>query len=1009
MIGVIKLGATCAGVEVLSFIGLPLVVGINMIAGCIDGSAGCNLSVAVGTPSIAGVSGILTRRSCSVADLCVLVVVSVQLAVGSATDGAVCLNLTGCLTTGVVSLIELGATCAGMEVLSFIGLPLAVGINMIAGCIDGSASCDLSIAVGTPGIAGVAGILTRRSCSITDLSVLVVVSVQLAVGSATDRAVCLNLTGCLTAGVVSLVELGATCAGVEVLSFVGLPLAVGINMITGCINGSTSCDLSVAVGTPGIAGVAGILTSGICSITDLSVLVVVSIQAAVCNITYGADCLALTSCFATGVLSLIDDVATTDSLAILPVVGLIGRPHGSRIVRILVNSSTCCDLGVTVSTVGIAGVALFVAGCFLLTNQVGFASVIGSIQAAVSSATSGADCLVLTGSSAAGMIGVIKLGATCAGMEVLSFIGLPLAVGINMIAGCIDGSASCDLSIAVGTPGIAGVAGILTRRSCSITDLSVLVVVSVQLAVGSATDRAVCLNLTGCLTAGVVSLVELGATCAGVEVLSFVGLPLAVGINMITGCINGSTSCDLSVAVGTPGIAGVAGILTSRFCSIADFSVLVVVGVQAAICNITYRADCLVLTSCFAAGVLSLVNQVTTAYHSTFFPVVSLISRPDRSRIMAIFTNCCTSFNLYITARAVGVAGIAFLIARGFLLTYEICTASMIRRIKTTVRSTTNGTNRLFLTSSSAAGMRSTIKLSATTTGMKVVGLVYLPITISVLMVFGCRNACTSRSLGITILTPSVTRIARFVTRRSSSIASLSVLVIVGIQLTIRLSTLCTYSFVLTGGFAASVFTRLVKCNKRDLVISFCILLCCRTRVTLNSKALNHAILVSLNVVITKRNLADFCVFTENSNLCQGSTVVESSLTDHLHSFWNYNTSNLSVFHKSFIGNCSYSMLYTAYSVFRADNDIGATTSVTSNSHFRARHSICKIGNRVCIRFAYGYRTVIHLKAHQVCILIHDFSCFVVVGYLNRCDFTFCRRTRYLEKECNDCSIYGEV
>ena len=376
---------------------------------------------------------------------------------------------------------------------------------------------------------------------------------------------------------------------------------------------------------------------------------------------------------------------------------------------------------------------------------------------------------------------------------------------------------------------------------------------------------------------------------------------------------------------------------------------------------------------------------------------------------MAILFNCCTSCNLYITAGAVGIACVAFLITCSFLLSYEICATSMISRIKVTISSAANGTNRLFLTSSSSTGMSSTIKLSATTTGMKVMGLVYLPITISIFVVSGSRNARTGCSLGITILTPSIAGIARFITGRSSSIAGLSILMIVGVQLAIGLFTLSTNSLILTSCFATSVLTGLIQSNEGDLSFCISILLSGRARVSFNSEALNYTVFSSANVVVTQSHFTDFSILTENSNLSQRSTVIESSLTDFLHSFRNHNTCDLSVLHKSFCSNCGNSVLNATNCVLGTNDDISCTTGVASDRHLISGKLIGEVRDRVGFRLANGHRAVVNFKANLLHILINDLILIVVIICFYFCHITLrgrlCNLKEQSDNRAGDCKV----
>ena len=155
-------------------------------------------------------------------------------------------------------------------------------------------------------------------------------------------------------------------------------------------------------------------------------------------------------------------------------------------------------------------------------------------------------------------------------------------------------------------------------------------------AIRSSASCTYSLIFTGSCATGMIVLVEFSSASASMEVLGFVGFPSSIYVNMVSGRINYSTRCNLSVAIQAPCIASISRSIT--FCSycIANLSMLMIIIIQRAVSNVTYGADRLCVTSSFATSMLTLINDITACYNSTLFPVICVISGPYRCRIVRI-------------------------------------------------------------------------------------------------------------------------------------------------------------------------------------------------------------------------------------------------------------------------------------------------------------------------------------------------------------------------------------
>ena len=230
------------------------------------------------------------------------------------------------------------------------------------------------------------------------------------------------------------------------------------------------------------------------------------------------------------------------------------------------------------------------------------------------------------------------------------------------------------------------------------------------------------------------------------------------------------------------------------------------------------------------------------------------------------------------------------------------------------------------------------IKLSRTSTSMKVMGVINLPVTISIYVVARRINGSTGANLSVTIFTPGIASISGSITRSLRAVFDFIVTSVVGrIQLTIGLSTLSTYCFILTGCSATSMFARFNESNKSNLVICRCICLCSGIGISFNCKALYHTIFFSTDVVVTKCNFSNFCIFTENGNFLQRSTIIESCFTDFFYSFGNNNTSDFCILNKRLSCNGSYGIFHATNGIFRTNNDVTSSAFITLNSDFGTR------------------------------------------------------------------------
>ena len=174
-----------------------------------------------------------------------------------------------------------------------------------------------------------------------------------------------------------------------------------------------------------------------------------------------------------------------------------------------------------------------------------------------------------------------------------------------------------------------------------------------------------------------------------------------------------------------------------------------IICVNCTVGNVTYGTYSLCSTGSLATSMLTLINDITACYNSTLFPVVCIISTPNRSRTMITHLNRSTGCDLNITVRAVGITGVARLVARSLLLSYEISSSLMVVCVQFAISSSTYRARSLNLTSSFATSMFCLIKFSAASTSMEMMCAIGFPIIISVYVITGRINCSTSCNLGV--------------------------------------------------------------------------------------------------------------------------------------------------------------------------------------------------------------------------------------------------------------------
>ena len=154
--------------------------------------------------------------------------------------------------------------------------------------------------------------------------------------------------------------------------------------------------------------------------------------------------------------------------------------------------------------------------------------------------------------------------------------------------------------------------------------------------------------------------------------------PFAVGIGMLAGGRNIIAGGNLGVAIGAPSIAGVALLAAGGIFGITHLSVLMVGRINCTVFHLAHRADCFVHAGSFAAGVSRFINNIAAADRLTLFPVARFIGCPNGSRIMSAFSDRLTLADLFVASSAIGITGVAFIVASCFFLIFQISLADMV-------------------------------------------------------------------------------------------------------------------------------------------------------------------------------------------------------------------------------------------------------------------------------------------------------------------------------------------
>ena len=101
-------------------------------------------------------------------------------------------------------------------------------------------------------------------------------------------------------------------------------------------------------------------------------------------------------------------------------------------------------------------------------------------------------------------------------------------------------------------------------------------------------------------------------------------------------------------------------------------------GINCTVFHLAHRADCLVHTGSFAAGVSCFINNIAAADRLALFPVARFIGCPNGSRIVSVFSDRLTFADFSVTSSAVGITGVAFIVAGSFFLIFKISLADMV-------------------------------------------------------------------------------------------------------------------------------------------------------------------------------------------------------------------------------------------------------------------------------------------------------------------------------------------
>ena len=103
---------------------------------------------------------------------------------------------------------------------------------------------------------------------------------------------------------------------------------------------------------------------------------------------------------------------------------------------------------------------------------------------------------------------------------------------------------------------------------------------------------------------------------------------------------------------------------------IPNFGVLVVGCVYITVLRLANLTNCLTYTSSLTTAVCRFVYNISAADSLTLLPMIVFIGSPDRCGIMSILRNGLSVCDFLITIAAISIAGIAFCVAGGFLLSH---------------------------------------------------------------------------------------------------------------------------------------------------------------------------------------------------------------------------------------------------------------------------------------------------------------------------------------------------
>lgn len=190
--------------------------------------------------------------------------------------------------------------------------------------------------------------------------------------------------------------------------------------------------------------------------------------------------------------------------------------------------------------------------------------------------------------------------------------------------------------------------------------------------------RAFGLIFAGSFTAVVCRNIKLCAEITGVPMIYAIGFPFTIGIGMLAGGRNIIAGGNLGTAIGAPCIAGVAFFTAGSVFCITHLGVLMVGRINCTVFYLARRADRLVHTGSFAAGVGCFINNIAAADCLTLFPVARFIGCPNGSRIVSAFSDRLTFTDFSATSSAIGVPCVAFIQTSCFFLIFQISFADMV-------------------------------------------------------------------------------------------------------------------------------------------------------------------------------------------------------------------------------------------------------------------------------------------------------------------------------------------